>query len=195
MARPLLIGGLVGGVVLFVWGAVSWMVLPWHNMTLNTFTNEDHVASVLNANTPNSGVYVYPGEAHEAGLSDDEQAKAHERAMEKMKQGPFVFVSYNKGGVASMATPMMFGFLNQVLVALLITGLLLCTKISCYWSRVGFVVGVTFTAGVLCHVPYWNWWGFSAGYTAIMIADLIVAGLLLGLVLAKIIKTPAGVPA
>ena len=76
MSRSFLMGGFVGGVVLFVWGAVSWMVLPWHNMTLNTFTDEDKVANVLIANAPVRGIYVYPGEAHVPGLSEDEKAKA-----------------------------------------------------------------------------------------------------------------------
>ena len=37
-------GALFGGLTLFVWGFVSWTVLPWHNMTFSTFTDEDEVA-------------------------------------------------------------------------------------------------------------------------------------------------------
>ena len=34
MAKSLLLGALLGGLTLFAWGAFSYMILPWHNMTL-----------------------------------------------------------------------------------------------------------------------------------------------------------------
>ena len=36
---PQLAGALVGAVVYFVWGFVSWMVLPWHNDTVRALPN------------------------------------------------------------------------------------------------------------------------------------------------------------
>ncbi len=29
MVKSLMLGGILGGAVLFAWGAISWMVLPW----------------------------------------------------------------------------------------------------------------------------------------------------------------------
>jgi hypothetical protein len=55
-----------------------------------------------------------------------------------------------------------------------------------YWHRVGFLVVVAVTAGVICHVSDWNWWGFSAGYTAVAFADLIIGWTLAGMVIAKV---------
>ena len=101
------------------------MGLPWHDMTLNAFTNEDEVAAVLSANAPVGGMYIYPGGGHEAGLSTEEKAEAYERAMEKMQQSPLLFMSFHKTGVESMAVSMMFGLVNQIFAALLMTGLLL----------------------------------------------------------------------
>ena len=39
----ILIAGLVGGVIIFVWSAVSWMFLGWHNTSGGKLTNEEAV--------------------------------------------------------------------------------------------------------------------------------------------------------
>ena len=51
---------LVAGLVLFVWGFISWAVLPWHMMVANKFTNEAAVSQVLKDNSPQQGVYYLP---------------------------------------------------------------------------------------------------------------------------------------
>ena len=37
----------LAGVVLFVWGFISWAVLPWHNMVANKFTSKAAVTQAL----------------------------------------------------------------------------------------------------------------------------------------------------
>ena len=39
MTTTLVKGTVLGGLALFLWGAVSWMVLPWHQATLLPFAN------------------------------------------------------------------------------------------------------------------------------------------------------------
>jgi hypothetical protein len=41
------------------------------------------------------------------------------------------------------------------------------------------------TAGVVCFLPYWNWFDFSTAYTAASIVDLAIGWFLAGLVIAK----------
>ena len=41
MFRPLVMGAVLGGIVVFLWSMVSWTVLPWHSADLMRFTNED----------------------------------------------------------------------------------------------------------------------------------------------------------
>lgn len=50
MNKSLILGGLLGGLPLFVWGSISWMVLPWHLMTLEKFKDEATVAQALSTN-------------------------------------------------------------------------------------------------------------------------------------------------
>ncbi len=169
MAKPLIKGALLGGILLFIWGFLSWTLLPWHKATMKRFSDEAGVVAALQANAPQSGVYVFPTE---------------EATPEQMTAGPTVFLSYNTGSSAS-TMGLIFAFLLQVLIAGLVTALLLKTRGLTYWGRVGFVTLAAFTAGVVCFLPPWIWFKFAADYTLVMVADLTLSGFLLGLVLAK----------
>src|SRR5438094_7933582 len=77
MLKSLSLGGLIGGLVLFAWGVVSWMLLPWHLATLEKFKDEANVAQALTANAPKSGVYLLPNvHKREAEMTEAKQKKA-----------------------------------------------------------------------------------------------------------------------
>ena len=175
MIRPAAKGALAGGLVLFVWGIVYWMALPWHEGVFGQFQDEDAVASVLTQNAPQPGIYVFPG-------GQDEEA------MEKRARGPFAFVVFRPAGMASMVRPLLTQLGIQVLAAFLISLLLARIGDTSYWGRVGFVVLLLLTAGVLCHLPNWNWWHFSTGYILTAFVDLLAGGFLAALVLARVIR-------
>ncbi len=176
---------ILGGVVLFLWGNVSWIVLPWHNMTFSTFADEDEVARVLEANTSGRGIYLYPGAHHEPGMTAAEEEAAQAAVMEKMQAGPFVFVSYQDAGMASMARPMIVGFVIQILAALVLALIVARCRDADFWQRVSIVVLVFLAGGILCYLPLWNWFGFATGFTVVSVLDLVVGGLLAGLVIAR----------
>ena len=60
MIQSLLLAALAGGAVVFVWGAISWMALPWHHKSFQKFTDEEGVAKALMAAAPASGLYSLP---------------------------------------------------------------------------------------------------------------------------------------
>ncbi len=175
MIRTAVKGALAGGLVLFVWGVIYWMALPWHQAVFGQFQDEDAVASVLTQNAPQSGIYVYPG-------------GRDEEAIEKMARGPIAFVVFRDAGMASMVRPLLTQLGIQVLAAFLISLLLARVGDTSYWGRVGFVVLLLLTAGVLCHLPNWNWWHFSTGYILTVFVDLLAGGFLAALVMARIIR-------
>ncbi|MEK6698785.1 MAG: hypothetical protein AABZ10_07060 [Nitrospirota bacterium] len=51
---------ILAGIVLFVWGFISWALLPWHMTVANKFADEAAVSRVLKENAPQSGVYYLP---------------------------------------------------------------------------------------------------------------------------------------
>jgi hypothetical protein len=171
--KKLVLGAVFGGIILFVFGSLSWMVLPWHAASLKKFANGDAVAAAVTANAAEGGVYINP-------FGQDAAAQ------EKMKTGPMLFVSYRPSGVPSMTGPMIEHFLNMVLVALLATWLVGKTTGLSYWGRVVFITVMGFTAGIYCVLPNWTWWGFSSAYTLSQIADTTIGAFVSGLAIAKV---------
>lgn len=170
MLQKLILGGLVGGIILFVWGAVSWMVLPWHRPTFHKFTQEEVVKVVLAANAPQRGIYLVPF-PHGA----------------KSGEGPFAFVAVRPHGGASMPRHLLISLLTQILGAAFVTALLLQKGKMSYREKAAFVTLFAFAAGVVSHLPYWNWWSFSSPFTVVALADLVTGWFLAGLALAKIV--------
>jgi hypothetical protein len=184
--KLMLKGGVVGGLVLFIWSALSWMALPIHEQTFHGFSNETLVESALMASLDKgqAGVYILPNPKGPANQTED----AQKQAMEKSHKGPFAFIVMTPKGWGSMGLHMLVGFLINFLSAALVTGLLLKTGGMKYWGRVWFVVLFAVTAGVICHLPEWNWWGFSARFIGAQFLDLIAGWLLAGLAIARITK-------
>src|SRR5262245_13985065 len=81
--KRLILAGLAGGVVVFVWGAVSWMVLPWHAASLHTLPAS--AFAEMKAARMATGVYCYPGLPPK-----DASAAERDRLMEACAAGPGV---------------------------------------------------------------------------------------------------------
>lgn len=191
MWKNILASSLLGGVIFFVWGMFSWMVLPWHESTIQQIPDNDAFINVIKPYFSRSGIYNYPGEGEfDDAMSADEREAVQKKAWKKMQQGPIVFVSYNTKGMSSMGQTMLVSFLIQVAAALIISLLLMQTQLTGFMDRVGFVALFTLGAGVLTHVPYWNWFGFDTMFTLIQVSDLIIGGTLAGLVIARFIQPP-----
>ena len=91
MAKSLLLGGLLGGLTLFAWGAFSYMALPWHDMTLEKFADETALAQALVSNAGGSGMYLLPNPYKSSPDRTAAQQEADEAAgMIRMMQGPFM---------------------------------------------------------------------------------------------------------
>ena len=160
--------GVLAGIVLFFWGAFSWMVLPWHDATLHRFVDGQAVSNGLQDNALQSGIYVTPMGMDHAG------------------QQAYVFASVHLEGMPSSMVPaLIISLCIQIIAAILIAYLLSKTTGLTYYNRVRFVALFGLAAGIVTHLPYWNWFCFDATYTIVMMADLVIGWVLAGLVLAK----------
>ncbi len=166
-------GGILAGIVLFIWSAVSWMYLPWHSATLNGFNNEKAVSGIIVTNTPKSGVYTIPGPKMEANTT-------------VTTYKPFVFISVNQEGVSSsIVKPMIIHLIGEIIAALFVGWMLSRTVNLSFWGRTGFVMLFAIAAGIITHGSYWNWFTFDTNYTLAEFGDLIIGWFLGGLILAS----------
>lgn len=186
MGRTLIKGSLLGGIILFIWMMISWMVLPWHCAVMQTFNNEESVAQAILDNTERDGIYVLPNLC-------DKKIGGEMRA-QAMKKGPVMFASVQRYGfdIDSIA-PYVSALIIQVIGAFLVTFLLLQTGGLGYLRRVLFVTMIGLTIGVLAELPNWNWWGYSMGYVGVEILDYLIGWFLAGLVISIFVRSPQSV--
>ena len=186
MSNSLLKGALVGGLIVFIWGMFSWMVLPWHQNCLSKFQNESSVAAAIRENAPVSGMYVLPNTfSYNQETSQDEIASG----LKMMESGPFVFASVRTDGIGSMNFGhFILSFLINFAGALIVTWMLLQAKGLKFKKQVGFVTLFGLGIGILSQIPDWNWWGFSGCYVLSNMFDYAFGWFLGGLGIAKVLK-------
>ena len=185
MTKQLILGSVPGAIILFVWSAIAWMVIPWPGQPLRKFTNEDAVTQAIVANAPVSGNYLLPNA--ERSMTPEQQQKE----MEKMARGPIVFASVRLEPFNSMAKPLVIQFLTQFIVALIATFLLLQTCGLAYKGRVIFVTAIGVLIFIGGHVDEWNWWSFSNAYMLMQMGAIVIGWFLASLVMAKFVTGKA----
>lgn len=185
------LNGLLGGIVMFVWGAVSWMALPWHESSLKNMPNDAAVIRAMQESKAESGVYHYPG--FPVCDAKGEVTEAEQEAwVEKCRQGPWIsLMVYSEQGNEPFA-PRQFivGFLLNVATAMLAAYLLslAAPALRGYGQRVIFVTLLGLFGALISTLPDWNWYMFPAEFVIPTVLDHIMGSLLAGLVLAWRIK-------
>ncbi|MCI0350431.1 MAG: hypothetical protein L0Z53_13480 [Acidobacteriales bacterium] len=100
MAKKIILGGVLAGVLLFIWSSLAHTVLPIGAMGISTTPNEDAVLAALKTNLSAPGFYFIPGHA----LMQAEQAAGSERdkAMEEWQKkyggGAWSVLIFHPGG-------------------------------------------------------------------------------------------------
>jgi hypothetical protein len=185
--KRILLAALLGGLVHFVWGAFSWMVLPWHDPMLKDLPGESTILPVLRQNVGEAGIYWFPG-PQDAKLSEA-SAEAFEK---KHNEGPIGWLVYHPQGRPTMPkSTFVKGFLIDFLSALLAASLVAASAPRGYVGRVFLVIALGLFAALVSHAMQWNWMFMPAGYTSVMMADLVLGWSLAGLVIAALVRRKA----
>ena len=186
MAKKVILGGIVAGVVMFVWGAVSHMILQLGDAGLSQLSDEEPVLAAIRAHVKEPGLYFYPGLPSEHPTP--EQQKEWEG---KYRAGPAgLLLTVPTGGEAMPPSKLLIQLLTDVAIALLVGVLLVQANgwMSSFGSRVLFATLVGFTPFLAVNLPYWNWYGFPTVFTLAQMADRVIGFVLIGLVLAFFVK-------
>ncbi len=189
----ILLGGVLGAVVLFVWSFLYWVVLSERLLPYNHMKDESAVVEVLVENLRETGVYWFPMPKHDLDATKEEKKAATEAWQEKHQEGPLGTVIYITDGRKAMApSTLVKGFVIDFVSALLASILLCC---ACgrrgYAARAAFVFGLGLFAAVSVHLIAWNFMLNPMGFTLLKIGDSIVGWFLAGLVIAAVVKSRA----
>ncbi len=186
----ILVAGIAGGIVMFVWTSIAHMALPLGEAGINEIPNESAMLSAMQGNIGDKpGLYIFPG----LGVGKNATKEAKNEAMKQMQQR----IAANPSGILMYHPPgrqFAFGkslaveFSTEVLQAILVIWLLAQTRVGSFAGRVGFVLIAGILAAITTNVSYWNWYGFPGVYTASYILIEIVGFFLVGIVAALLLR-------
>lgn len=169
-ARRITIAALVGGLILFVWGAVAWMVIPLRMSSIKQLPNEKQMLASLQQQS--AGVYFFPAKLDFGTV------------------GPSGLLIYSPAAEGLTPGQLARSFVMNVIAAFAVAWLLARASASLsFGARVAFV---TIAGGVvvslIADLQNWNWYAYPIDYTLASIADHLVGWLLAGLALAAIVR-------
>jgi hypothetical protein len=193
VTRKVLLGGVAGGAVLFVWSVLAWTLLPLHQSSLGRFGAESRVVEALaDARTP-GGLYVIPGPPDLSGKSEEEQAAARKDWEDRASRGPVATLVYRPGGrsPSRMFRPMVRGLGLAVAAATFSAFALSRARIASHFGRVAFVLGMGLFAWLLGPGMQWNWFAYPADYTLSVLVDALAGWAIVGVVQAGIVRPVA----
>ncbi len=178
------VGGIVGGIVVFIWGAISHMATPLGTMGIRQVPHEDQVVAAMKESIHEPGFYFFPGRDMSKSLSEpDTQAYAA-----KLRQGPSGVLVIRPDGSEGMSPRLLLTELGSCVVAAWLAAIVLSQVRSGYSGRVLVVTLFGIFGFLSINVSYWNWFGFPADYTIAAALDEVIGWFLAGLVMAAIVR-------
>jgi hypothetical protein len=184
-----LVGGLVTGIVVFMWGAISHMATPIGTMGIRQIPGEEKVVAALKDSIREAGFYLFPGRDMSKSMSPSEE----EAFAAKTRQGPEGVLVIRPDGADGMSPRQLLTELGSSIAAALLAAIVLTQVRSGYLGRVLVVTLMGVFGFVSINVSYWNWYGFPTDFTIGAALDEIIGWFLGAIVLAAIVR-PAKLP-
>jgi len=186
--KKILLAGVVGGLVMFLWSFAAWELLPLHTSTIRKMSNEDSVMVAMKAGMDRQSVYMFPAYPRSGDRTEMEKWK------EKASQGPMGMVVYSPAGPTLGLPAMMgIGLLDMIFTAMLAAWLLSRSTAakSGYFTRVMFCGMLGLFLCLAVHVANWNWMMYPVDYTTGWIADSLIGWVIGGIGIAAFVKPAA----
>lgn len=172
------IAGLIAGILIFFWGGLTHMAFNIESY-IKTVPNEETLFAFMQANLKEPGVYFYPNEMDPAKLEA------------RVKTAPRGIFTYTPAGVPfSMGQSLGVQATTDIIGALIAAFLfsMALPALASLSQKLTFTTLLGIFTVVAIQVPYWNWYGFNAMSICTGFIEQGVAGLIAGLVFAKLIK-------
>lgn len=178
----ILIAGILGGIVMFVWGVVAHMALDLGSVGIHQPVDENVVlASMHEGLGEQSGVYILPS-FDPKYRNDPYKVRAYSL---KAVHAPYAWVVYMPQGEDMMQMQSQIGrqWASDTLAALALAFMLGVAVLS-FRRRLAIAAVASLFAWLCLQVPYWNWYRFPLDFTLASLAEQLVGWLLAGAVMA-----------
>jgi len=181
-----IIGAIVGGLIVFIWSAISHTVLPVGAAGLKVIPEEREtvILETFKSNITEKGLYFFPGYDESQKMTPEEQ-QAWE---EKYQSGPTGLLLIHPQGSSLMSGWHLFlEFLTNALAALIGVLILGYTSAS-YLTRVLMMALLGLFGWFSISLSFWIWYGFPGSFILAEGLDQVVGWFLAGLAMAKMIR-------
>jgi hypothetical protein len=190
MIKRVIIGGLLGGLAMFIWGSVSHMVLGLSETAVKDLPNEGPITAALQAGIKEPGFYFFPAMELAGKTTKEEKEAAQKRWNEKYAAGPRGIVIFHPTGQQfnfgkRLALTLGAQFAIGIILALVLA---LTDALRSYIGRLALVVLLGLLPFLMISFPYWNWYAFPRNFTIVELADRLLTIFCGGLVLAAVVK-------
>lgn len=176
----LVVAALVGGLIVFAWGAIAHMATPLGMAGMSFLPDEGATIEGLRVSVPKTGMYIFPTEGMTS--KDEAQKKAW---TEKIRRGPSGLLLYRAEGMEPMSPRLLVvEFTTNVLAAFVAA--LVVSMIAGYSRRVLAVLLLALFGFCSLSLSYWNWYGFPTTYIGAELLTEAIGWLLAGLAIARL---------
>ena len=183
--KRIVLAALVGGLLMFVWGAVSHMATPLGEAGFKSIpsTTEAPVIEALRANVPDDGLYMFPG-MDQLARGDE---KAQEEWMRRYAAGPSGLLIYHPQGGATLGPKLLATELLTNILAVALAAWA-AAHARTFGRRLALVTAFGLAAWLSIEASYWNWYGFPTTYVLAQLVDQVAGFFFAGLAVAKIVR-------
>lgn len=180
----IVLAAILGGALMFVWGAISHRVLPFDREALKPVPDEAALLATLGHDLPAPGMYYFPW----FDMSGEATPAAQQAWQQKLASGPSGLLVYRPNGGEAMSPRQLVGeFVSNVLASLL-GALVLVQLAGSYARRALSIAAIGLAAWLSISVSQWTWYGFSTPFLLGDLADQLGGWLLAGLGMAALIR-------
>ena len=186
-----ILAGIVGGVVMFIWTGIAHMVLPLGEEGISQIGAESE-APLLDAMKASlgdrNGLFVFPGLNVGRNATRQEKKDAMKQIAEKSANGPSGILMYHPTRPFTFGKWLGIEFVTELFEAILVVCLLAQTRLTTFLGRLSFVTTAGILAAIATNVSYWNWYGFPKRYTVAYMFIEVVGFFFVGIVAALLLK-------
>lgn len=171
MNKKLWISSILGTIIIFIWNALSWMVLPLHDNALRTLPDEVLRTPEANKITLADGVYHYPG------VPKYNSEEAMNTLEQKLQKDPKITLMVYRNAPNKPFDPLVFLeslVLNFISVIALLF-VLYHTKKKSLQNMIKYSLAVAVILMVMVDFAQMLWFQFPLDYTLANIFDRLVS--------------------
>jgi hypothetical protein len=191
MAKRVILAGILGGIVLFLWGGLYHEALPFGEIGLKELPNEQAIVGAMKPNLPEPGMYLFPTTGLPPDSTHAQRAAKMDEFNKKAASGPQGVLIYHPIGTSLSGTMLITECCTNIIQALLVAFVLGQVGVKRFSSRLGLAFVIGLLASITTNISLWNWYGFPSNWVLNQIVFLIIGYFLVAIVAAAIVKGAA----